>query len=190
MDNNYDLQLEIKPYLSTGESILWCDKPCKTFVFTVADIFTTLFGIVWLGFSVFWFLGAFFATQGQTDPMAKLFPFFGVPFICVGLYLLFFRHIVSAISRKRIIYALTDKRAIIVHTGRREYLQEFRYENISNIHLESKNDDVGSINFLSNQINYVSSNKRYANSSSGFFGIRNVKNVYKILSECMENKKI
>ena len=190
MDNNYELQLEIKPYLNAGESILWCDKPYKIFVFTVADIFTTLFGIVWLGFSVFWFLGAFFATQGQTDPMAKIFPFFGVPFICVGLYLLFFRHIVSALTRKRIIYALTDKRAIIVHTGKRQYLQEFKYANISNIQLESKKDDVGSINFLSNQLTYSNRNKRYANASSGFFGIKEVKKVYKILSQCLENKKI
>ena len=190
MDNNsYDLQLQIKPYLDVNEDILWCDKPYKKFVFTANDVFTTLFGIVWLLFSVFWIISAYFATSGTDEPtLNSVFPLFGLPFVFVGLYLLFFRHIVGAIRRKNIIYALTNKRALVVHMGSRQYVQEYRYENISNIQLKCDDNDVGSIFFLTGAISHNRNGRSYA-STSGIFGIKDTKKVYKILSQCLENKK-
>lgn len=189
MDNNsYDLQLQIKPYLDVNEDILWCDKPYKKFVFTTNDIFVTLFGIVWLSFSIFWVVGAFLATGEMDEPTFSIFPLFGLPFVFIGLYLLFFRHIFGAIKRKNTIYALTNKRALIVHTGNRQYVQEYRYENISNIQLKCDDNDVGSIFFLTGAINYNRNGRSYA-STSGIFGIKDTKKVYKILSQCLENKK-
>ncbi len=189
MDNNsYDLQLQIKPYLDVSEDILWCDKPVKKFVFTANDIFTTLFGVVWLAFSLFWVISAFYATGRSDATMLKIFPFFGMPFVLVGLYLLFFRHIFSAIKRKNMIYALTNKRALVVHTGKRQYVQEYRYEDISNIQIKCSDDDVGSIFFLTGAISYNRNGRSYA-STSGIFGIKDTKKVYKILSLCLEKKK-
>ena len=186
--NTYDLQLQIKPYLDVNEDILWCDKPYKRFVFTVNDIFTTLFGIVWLSFSIFWVISAFLATNEADSSAFNIFPLFGMPFVFIGLYLLFFRHIVGAVKRKNMIYALTDKRALIVHSGKRQYVQEYRYENISNIQMKCDDNDIGSIFFLTGSINYNRNGRGYA-STSGIFGIRDTKKVYKILSQCLENKK-
>ena len=187
--NTYDLQLEIKPYLGADEAILWCDKPKKLFVFTMSEVFTTLFGIVWLAFSMFWVISAYFATSGTDDAVARIFTLFGLPFVLIGLYLVIFRHIFSVISRRKTIYALTSKRAVIVHTGRREYMQEFKYKDISNIRIKSDENDLGSIIFLSSPIHYHRGTGKYANSTSGFFGICDVKKVYKILSQYMENEK-
>jgi hypothetical protein len=187
MDNNiFDLKLEINPYLDVNEDVLWCDKPAKKLVFTTADIFTTLFGVVWLSFSIFWVASAYFATEAA-DGGFKLFPLFGVPFVFIGLYLLFFRHLVSLFRRKNMIYALTNKRVMIVHTGKRQYVQEYRYENISNIQMKCDEDDIGSIFFFTGEIRY--NNGRNYSSTSGIFGIKDTKKVYKILSQCMENKK-
>ena len=185
-ENIFDLKFEVKHYLDTNEDVLWCDKPVKKLVFTSADIFTTLFGVVWLSFSVFWIVSAYFAIEAS-DGSFKLFPLFGVPFVLVGLYLLFFRHFVSLIKRKNMVYALTNKRAMIVHTGKRKYVQEYRYENISNIQMKCDDNDVGSIFFLTGEIRY--NNGRSYSSTSGIFGIKDTKKVYKILSQCMENKK-
>ncbi len=187
-NNTYDLQLQIKPYLDANEDILWCDKPYKKVVFTTNDIFTTLFGIVWLSFSVFWVISAYFATNSTDAPTLKIFPLFGLPCVFVGLYLLFFRHIVSAIKRKNMIYALTNKRALIVHVGKRQYVQEYRYENISNIQMKCDDDEIGSIFFLTGAINYNRNGRSYT-STSGIFGIKDTKKVYKILSQCLENKR-
>lgn len=184
----YDLQLYIKPYLDVNEDILWCDKPVKKFVFTSADLFTTLFGIVWLSFSLFWVFSAFSATSDSENATLNIFPFFGLPFVFVGLYLLFFRHIAGAAKRKNMIYALTNKRALIVHIGNRQYVQEYRYENISNIQMKCDDNDIGSIFFLTGAINYNRNGRSYT-STSGIFGIKDTKKVYRILSQCMENKK-
>lgn len=189
MDNNsYDLKLHIKPYLDINEDILWCDKPAKRYVFTSADIFTTLFGIVWLAFSLFWVITAFSITGDVETSSINIFPFLGIPFVFIGLYLLFFRHIFGALKRKNMIYALTNKRAMIVHIGKRQYVQEYRYENISNIQMKCDDNDMGSIFFLTGAINYNRNGRSYA-STSGIFGIKDTKKVYKILSQCMENKK-
>ncbi|MBR2024982.1 MAG: DUF308 domain-containing protein [Clostridia bacterium] len=184
--NNYDLQLEIKQYLDVNEDILWCDKPFKKITFSSGDVFTTLFGVVWLSFSLFWVASAFFATKGAAG-FAKVFPLFGIPFVLIGLYLLFFRHIVSYIRRKNMIYTLTSKRVMIVHTGKRQYVQEYRYEDISNIQIKCDDNDVGSIFFFSGEIRY--NNGKSYSSTSGIFGIKNTKKVYKILSQCLERKK-
>ena len=173
--NTYDFQLEIKPYLDTNEDILWCDKPCKTFIFTTSDIFTTLFGVVWLAFSIFWVVSAYFATE-EAEGVFNLFPWFGLPFVFVGLYLLIFRHFVSYVKRKNMIYALTNKRAMIVHIGSRKYVQEYRYENISNIQMKCDENDVGSIYFFTGELRY--SNGRGYSSTSGIFGINNTTKVY------------
>lgn len=186
--NTYDLQLQIKPYLDVNEDILWCDKPYKRIVFTVNDIFTTLFGIVWLSFSIFWVISAFLVTNEADSSAFNIFPLFGLPFVFIGLYLLLFRHIAGAVKRKNMIYALTDKRALIVHSGKRQYVQEYRYENISNIQMKCDDNDIGSIFFLTGAINYNRNGRGYA-STSGIFGIRDTKKVYKILSQCLENKK-
>lgn len=185
--NNFDLQLEIKPYLDGRESLLWCDKPVKKIIFTLNDVFTTLFGIFWLAFSLFWVFSAYMATSETTGP-SKIFPLFGIPFVLVGVYLLFFRHIVSYFKRKNIIYALTEKRVLVVHFGRSKYVQEYKYEHISNISLKTNENDVGSIYFFTGGFHY--NNNRNYSSTSGIFGIKDTKKVYKILSQCLEKKKI
>ncbi len=186
--NTYDLQLVIKPYLDTNEHIVWCDRPAKLFAFTVSDLFTSIFGVFWLAFSIFWMLTAFEGSKGSNDAMLSVFPLFGLPFVLVGLYLVFFKHIVTAIKRKKIIYALTNNRALIVHTGKRQYVQEYRYENIANIQMKCDSNDIGSIFFLAGAINYTRNGRSYA-STSGIFGIKETKKVYKILSQCLEKKR-
>ena len=187
MENNiYDFQLEIKPYLDVDESVLWCDKPVKKLAFSTADIFTTMFGVVWLSFSVFWIISAYTATE-MAEGGFKLFPLFGIPFVLVGLYLLIFRHFVSFIRRKNMIYALTSKRVLVVHTGSRQYVQEYRYENISNIQMKCNGEDIGSIFFFTGEVRF--NNGRSYSSTSGIFGIKDTKKVYKILSQCMEKNK-
>lgn len=179
-ENSLDLKFEINTYLDADEDVLWYDKPVKKIVFTSADIFTTLFGVVWLSFSVFWIIEASYSTF-------EIFPFFGIPFVLIGLYLLFFRHVVSLVKRKDMIYVLTNRRAMIVHTGKRQYVQEYRYENISNVQMRCDDNDIGSIFFLTGEIRY--NNGRGYSTTSGIFGIKDTKKVYKILLQYMENKK-
>ncbi|MFR7478329.1 MAG: hypothetical protein ACLUUJ_05715 [Acutalibacteraceae bacterium] len=76
-----------RPYLTPGEIVVWQGRPEKGNLFMPADAFLLFFSIFWLGFSLFWEYMVFIG--GAPLP----FLLFGVPFVLIGLYLLFGRFI-------------------------------------------------------------------------------------------------
>lgn len=98
-------------YLLPGEYITWKGRPEKGLVFSVADIFMIPFSIFWLCFALFWELGAI----QSGIPFMMIW---GLPFIAVGLYLLFGRWIHTAYLRTRTFYVITNKK-LIIKKGRR-----------------------------------------------------------------------
>ena len=101
-----------RPYLSDGEVILWKGKPEKGHVFTPQDAFMIPFSILWCGFAIFW----------ETTVVASGAPFFfklwGIPFVCVGLYMVFGRFLWTAYVRKNTAYVITTRRIIRSRRGR------------------------------------------------------------------------
>lgn len=95
------------PYLVGDEYILWKGKPEKGNLFTSSDIFLLPFSIFWLSFSLFW----------ETTALLSGAPFFfliwGLPFIAIGIYLLFGRFIHNASLRKKTLYVITNKKIIV-----------------------------------------------------------------------------
>ena len=72
-----------KPYLTDQEQVLWTGMPEKGRLFTGQDFVLLPFGIVWLAFSLFWEVAALKSS-------APLFSsLFGLPFIGIGVYLVF-----------------------------------------------------------------------------------------------------
>lgn len=95
-----------RPYLVNGEYILWKGKPEKKNIFTSADVFMIPFSILWCGFALFWEITAIMSDA------PFFFAIFGIPFIIVGLYLVFGRFIHAAYKRKRTAYVITNKKII------------------------------------------------------------------------------
>lgn len=91
-------------YISPGECVLWRGCPEKGNLLTPHDIFMIPFSIFWCGFAVFWTVTASI-TGGS-------FGFFGLPFVAVGLYLVFGRFIWTAIQRSRTVYVITNQKII------------------------------------------------------------------------------
>lgn len=102
-------------YLGPGEKLLWQGAPATGLRFTGAGAVLSFFGIFFLGFALFWISMAASMSGGI------LFPLFGVPFVLVGLWLVFGHWFFDAYKRKKARYALTSKRALIARTlfGRR-----------------------------------------------------------------------
>jgi hypothetical protein len=101
-----------KPHLVNGEYILWQGKPAKGNLLTPADIFQIPFSIFWCGFVFFWEFGVL------TSGAPVQFALFGLPFICVGIYLVIGRFIWTAWIRKRTRYVITNKKVIRARCGR------------------------------------------------------------------------
>jgi len=98
--------------LDTDEKILWQGQPDGRFRLRGKNIALSIFGLFFLGFSLFWITMASTATSA-TGGAGLMFPLFGLPFVLIGLYLVIGIHWFDALGRRKTHYTLTDKRAFI-----------------------------------------------------------------------------
>lgn len=97
---------QINQYLAPDEYILWNGKPGKGNLLTQADIFMVPFSILWCGFAIMW---ETVVLMNSTSLFAKIW---GIPFVCVGLYIVFGRFIMKIYLRKETVYVITNRRII------------------------------------------------------------------------------
>jgi len=94
--------------LRPGEELIWCGAPDRTALLSPQDSYLIPFSVIWLSFACFWEFGV-----SQTG--AGLFPqLWGIPFICLGLYMVAGRFVYKAISHTRTAYGVTGDRALII----------------------------------------------------------------------------
>lgn len=94
-------------YLTEGEYILWRGKPQKISLFSPSDIILLPFSIMWLSFSIFWEILAI------KSGSSIFFALWGLPFILIGLYMLFGGFIRRLRIKNKTFYAVTNKKVII-----------------------------------------------------------------------------
>lgn len=152
--------------MGADEYILWTGKPeIRGNLFTMNDFVNNAFGIFVIAFSLFWMKTAMQAPG----------PFFlsGLPFLAIGLYMLFGRGISGVYLRKRTAYVITNKR-IYRRVGRKT-------DNLPGIHMPAyetvmhKNGN-GSIRFVMSQNTYHSTG-RYARTPVRYFTLENLADV-------------
>lgn len=98
---------EIRRELAPLEHVLWSGQPRQGMVLRGSDLFQIPFSVMWCGFALFW--EASVARSGNA-----FFMLWGVPFVAVGLYIVFGRFFVEARQRARTFYAVTGQRVLIV----------------------------------------------------------------------------
>ena len=96
--------------LAPGETVVWQQSPVRG-ASAGANFFTRIFGIFWLGFSLFWFAGALSAAR--LGGFGLIFPLFGLPFIGIGIWLVFVLPSRQKRQLSTTVYAVTDRRLII-----------------------------------------------------------------------------
>lgn len=124
-----------RPYLAPGETILWRGKPEKGHLLNQGDVVMIPFSIFWCGFAVFWFISA-----AQTGAFAL----FGIPFVCVGIYMTVGRFFLMAHRRKNTAYVITTAK-IIRRQGRR--IDMLDAKTMPTIHVTAHTDGTGNIRF-------------------------------------------
>jgi hypothetical protein len=137
-DMNYSLTDEMMP----GEHTLWSGKPNPRKIFSKSDIALIPFSIFWCGFAIFWTFSAY--------RMGGMFALFGIPFVIVGLYITFGRFIIRTVRKKNTVYAVTNKRVLVVvfnSAGVRKSSLASSLQDIHNESLSVRPDKTGSITF-------------------------------------------
>ena len=107
---DYNISTELQQYVDSNEKLVWTGRPRTGIVFRSADIFLIPFSLFFCGFAIFWF------TTALTSGAPFIFAMFGIPFVVIGIIMVFGRFIIDAKQRENTYYGLTNDR-IIIKTG-------------------------------------------------------------------------
>ncbi|MGD0091429.1 MAG: PH domain-containing protein [Planctomycetota bacterium] len=99
------------------------------------------FSVMWCGFAIFW--ESTVVTQGAPF----FFMLWGIPFVLVGLYIVFGRFIVDAGARDRMFYGVTSERIIIVSGFFSRRTKSLNLRTLSDISLTERGNGTGTITF-------------------------------------------
>lgn len=187
--------------LTRGESLLWSGQPQRGIRFRSSDILLIPFSLMWGGFAFFWEFTALFlvsgspttSNNGSAFPFTIIFPLFGVPFVLVGLYMIFGRFIVDAKSRAKTYYGITDQRILIVSHFLGHKVQSLNLDKLPELVLSQKTDGSGTITFGSSSPFAAWGGARWPGAqryqSPSFEMVPNIREVYAIIQDAQQRTK-
>ena len=140
---NRDPSIAIQSVLDSGEYLLWSGRPRQGLMFRPIDWFLVPFGLIWGGFAIFW---EYMALRLTTNAM-PFFALFGVPFVLIGLYMVFGRFIVDALIRKKTTYGLTTERIVVLSGLLHKRVKSLKLSNLDDTSLKERKDGSGTIHF-------------------------------------------
>lgn len=131
----------LRPWLLPGERLVWTGQPRAGLRLRAADLYLVPFSLLWCGFVLFWLRGA---DEAGAD---LLFLAPGIAFLAAGVYMLAGRFIWDAWLRSRLIYALTDRRVMMLRTGRFARFRAIDLRYLPTLELDDRHGGRGSIAF-------------------------------------------
>jgi len=131
----------VEGQLASGEKLLWSGQPRAGIRLRGSDVFVIPFSILWCGFAIFW----------ESMVVRKGAPFFmmlwGIPFVLVGVYIVFGRFIVDALTRRKIFYGITNERIVIISGLFSQEIKSLNLRTLTDVSLSERGDGSGTITF-------------------------------------------
>jgi hypothetical protein len=146
----------LESFLDPGEKLLWSGQPQQGVRLQAGDIFLIPFSLMWGGFAIFWeatVLGLTGINSHPKHPVGSAggIPIFmalwGIPFVVVGLYMIFGRFFYDSALRKKTWYGVTDRRLIIAKSLFNQTVNSFDFGTLTNLNLVERGDQSGDILF-------------------------------------------
>ena len=140
-------QILLQSELLPGESIAWSGKPNPRIIFHSSDAFLIPFSLLWGGFSIFWELGV--SGIGFTkDPNPSYFMMlWGIPFVLAGQYFIWGRFLYAAWKKRRVLYAVTNRRVIVLVKPPQAKMITSYLDNVPTIERTIRPDGTGTLSF-------------------------------------------
>jgi hypothetical protein len=167
-------------YLFPDERVLWTGEPRQGIRLSPLDVFAIPFSLFWTGIVIFMFT-ATLDTPGFPDVVLVLFLVF-------GLYFTVGRFIHDAALRKRIHYAVTNERVLVISGLLSLKLTSLDLQRLPRLELSERRDGTGTISFDSS--GWMSNFGRYngfsmwlpaLGSAAQFYRIDNPRKVYELI---------
>ena len=175
----YRLKTLIDGELVDGEELIWTGQP-RPGRFAIRSLPIVLFGIPWTAFAVFWTCGAAGFKLPDFSSPAAFFPLFGLPFVLIGIGMLT-SPVWMMCKAKRTVYAITDRRAIILRSGWSTDVRSFDPEDLRDLRRKERRDGSGDIVIAHDVV--MSGRHGPSRTAVGFLAIPNVREVERLLVE-------
>lgn len=145
-DLPYDLRQLVERELNADETTAWVGRP-RPIRMAIKALPMALFAIPFTGFAVYWMYSASgFKMPNGGNGGVSFFSLFGVPFVIVGVGLLFSPLWKMRVA-KRTVYAVTNKRAIVFEGGWGTSVRSFGPDQLQNMNRKQRSDGSGDIVF-------------------------------------------
>jgi len=132
---------EFKDELLKNEKILWSGKPKDGIFFKGSDALMIPFSLMWGGFAIF------LEASVITSDAPIFFKLWGIPFVLVGLYIIFGRFIFEKKEREKTFYAVTDSRILIKSGLFNTKLTSLSLQKLPELSITKKENGFGTIEF-------------------------------------------
>lgn len=143
-----ELDTALRRELGAGERILWSAQPIAGKLKAGFGIW--LFAIPWTAFALFWEAAALLPWASSETPsgiqwsFGIVFPLFGLPFILIGLWMLWMP-IKAMRNAGSTAYGLTNRRLIRMVAGSRREVASVLLDQIGPINRDESNDGTGNL---------------------------------------------
>ncbi len=127
--------------LNPGERMIWSGQPQKGLMLRPSDALMIPFSLFWGGFAIFWEFSVLSASG------SFFFALWGVPFVLVGLYMIFGRFFLDSAKRSKTFYALTNERVIIISGLFNQNTMTLDIKKLPEMNISTKNNGKGTIIF-------------------------------------------
>jgi len=131
--------------LLRDERIVWSGQPNPKVVFSKADIFLVPFSLMWGGFAIFWETTVIGFGKHGGAPL--FFILWGIPFVLIGLYMMFGRFIYKVWKKRRTYYAVTNKRVLVLTATRGKHVDAAYINAIPTVNKSVRCNGVGTVTF-------------------------------------------
>lgn len=131
----------LRQYLLPGEQVVWEGQPEVRAYMLRGWWYLVPFSLLWGGFAIFWEVTAI---RGGAPPF---FLIWGIPFVLIGLYMIFGRFYVAAREAENTRYAITQGRILIVGGAFRRSIIELDLDRLPSVQLDEARDGTGTITF-------------------------------------------
>ncbi|HYI09775.1 MAG TPA: PH domain-containing protein [Thermoanaerobaculia bacterium] len=135
----HEVEQQLTRELGRDERLLWSGRPRQGVMLRAADAFLIPFSLLWCGFAIFW------EATALASPAPFFFKLWGIPFVLVGLYMVFGRFIADSVERKHTIYGLTNERIIIIGGLFKRTVKSLSLRTLSDVVLAERPDGRGTI---------------------------------------------
>jgi hypothetical protein len=170
----------VSPKLLPSERIVWEGRPSTGLIFRPIDVFLVPFSLLWGGFALSWNVSAW-----TTADLS--FNLFGLPFLIVGIYVIFGRFLVDMSLRRNLSYFVTNKRILIERRSTGSNTKSLDIDRLPALELDERSDGSGSIRFGTSGGWLAGNNfgmwQPTFDPTPQFIRISNVRSVYEIIQK-------